>query len=246
MVKKLFSIIILSFLISSVFAIPKDPNILYGSIKINSQEFDGQLESYVNEKLQSIINVNGGVYGQGYDKLIISGQNGDEIKFKLSNNCYGDVSPITKEFIEGEMIEFNLEFGGKYICNNKKISSKTTNDGSDTITGAEIIDEIESNIKENISDDITDEETIEENMSEFMIGNVLNNETIQKEISEILDESESLISNVEEEIANLSVNNKLSGNVVKGNPTMSGILISLILIITLFIVWKESKSRKKK
>ncbi len=97
-------------LISASFAIPSDPMVLFGKVTVNDNNANGVLEFFVNGKSQQIAQVEDGVYGSGYDKIILTGTKDDSITIKFTNADTNIEHNAELIFDNSEFAEFDMSF----------------------------------------------------------------------------------------------------------------------------------------
>lgn len=117
----------------SSFAIPSDPMILSGSVKINSIDTNGNLHFYVNGEKQSTYSISDYMYGINYDKVILTGIDGQGIQVLLEIPNYESIQSIYLTFDSGTNTILNLDFVG--VAESTIIVADTTTTSSGGSSG---------------------------------------------------------------------------------------------------------------
>lgn len=196
--KKFIMLITVLMLSTFVSAIPNDPMILSGEVRINDVLENGELKFYVDGVLQATQSTTNGLYGQGFDPIVLTGDDGTIVTIEFVNGDYSDVSTYRLIFSSGSFNSSTLEFTGTDIT---IIVEDTTEDSSsDSGSGSSSYSSGNGTII--ITNTTTDNETTtdveDSESSESLDGDNTGNETVEDNI--VFDNTTSIVVDQTEEV----------------------------------------------
>jgi hypothetical protein len=250
--------------VGTLFAVPNDPQNFYGEVTVNDKIIeDTTLNYYLNDNLAGSKSISDSKYGAGFDKIVLSGEDGDTVEFELiSNSCASSSTKISHTFQEGVTQKLDLDFTGSNTCNDASSSSgggsssggSSSGGGSSSSSGSSTQGgggEWNFTDSENETQIDTPEQVLDINSDSSnsrqtsFIQNFESETTGSVEDIEVIttDSSNSIESDIE---IKKEVIPGLGGNIVANNKNSLIGIISLILLIIGFLIWRQNKINSKK
>ncbi|NQZ85464.1 MAG: hypothetical protein HRU03_07130 [Nanoarchaeales archaeon] len=266
--KKVISVLstlaLLSFVSTGIFAIPNDPNSFYGDVTIDNKIIpDSTLNYYLNDDLIGTKDIKNSKYGIKFDKVVLTGKNGDNIKFEFDSSsidCASATSTIEYTYVEGEIKKLDLDFSGTNTCADTTEETETETDagnsgggsrggsssgGSGGNSNTQTEDETPLNETRTIEEIKNEKENENSNhlRTSSLIQNTQKDSTGQVEDIEVISAEKSTDEQTNLEIKKQITNNALGGNIIANTSKSLFGVIALVLCLTSFIVWRENKKR---